>query len=97
MNIPDKVKVAGITYKVIKNHPFNGESFSGQAVHTTAEIRLGGQFGGKKYDKQKIEEAFIHEILHCIDSVYNSQGLNEETIDRLSQGIYQTFKDNKIF
>lgn len=97
MNIPNKVKVAGITYKVIKNHPFNGESYAGQAVHTEAEIRLGERVDGKKYDKQKIEETFIHEILHCIDSVYNSQGLDEGTIDRLSQGVYQVFKDNSIF
>lgn len=97
MKIPDKLKVAGITYKIIKDYPFSGESFSGQAIHTETEIRLGSSFQDKKYNQQKIDECFIHEIIHCIDSVYNGQKLDEDTIDRLSQGVYQVFKDNRIF
>ena len=97
MNIPNKVKVAGIEYKVIKDYPFKGENHMGLAVHTAAEIKLGSSHEDGKYDKQRQEECFIHEVLHCIDSVYNSQELDEKTVDRISQGIYQVFKDNKIF
>ena len=100
MNIPKTLKVGGIVYKVIKKKMLDkGETkFSGVARHRQAEIKIALYDNeGEPYDKQKFEECFMHELLHCVDDIYNNQKLKEDTIDRLSQGLYQVLKDNKLF
>ena len=99
MKIPDKLKVGGITYKVIKKNTFKGKDneFSGLANHKQTTIEIALTHEDEPYDTQKIEECFIHEILHCIDSVYNNQALEEAVINRLSQGLYQVLKDNNLY
>ena len=69
----------------------------GQAVHNQNIIRLGKlDPQGQEYHIQKIEECFIHEMLHAIDCIYNSNKMEEDVINRLSQGLYQVLKDNKL-
>ena len=99
MNIPNKLKVGGVTYKVIKKKTFRGKDndYSGLAKHKQATIDIALTHEDEPYDIQKIEECFIHELLHCVDAVYNGQNLTEEVIGRLSNGLYQVLKDNKIF
>ena len=98
MNIPNKLKVAGMTYKVIKNYKFVEANLMGQCVHTQNLIKLGKyDTHQQEYNQQKKEECFMHEILHTIDNVYNENKSDESTIDRLSQGLYQVLNDNKIF
>jgi len=95
MNIPDKVKIAGITYKVIQGYDFDGSKcdLCGEVNNVKNEIRLGRM----ENSREKIESVFIHELFHAIDHVYNNDNLHEEVIDRIGQGFYQVFKDNKIF
>ena len=101
MNIPNKLKVGGFYYKIIKNHKFPVKNeLIGETSHCELEIRLSAEYRneGTKYAPEKIEEAFIHEVIHTIDSVYNRQDLGEDTVDKLSQGLYQVIKDNpKLF
>ena len=100
MNIPKSVKVGGMDYKVVKSKSFNGDNdcqFSGLAKHKETEIHLATSLNNEPYSTQKIEECFFHEVLHCVDVVYNCQKLDEDTVSRLSQGLYQVLKDNKIF
>ena len=97
MKISKKLKVGGTTYKVLDNYTFKESDLMGQTVHTQNEIRLGAlDPNGKKYDYQKKEECFIHEALHAIDCVYNNSELEEKQVSRLSQGLYQVLKDNKL-
>lgn len=99
MRIPKTLKVGGIKYKVERKQALlkRDSKFAAMAKHRQAliEIALIDQ-EGEPYNIQKVEECFIHELLHCIDSVYNNQKLDEDTIDRFSQGLYQVLKDNKL-
>ncbi len=97
MKIPNKIKIAGTPFKVIKNYKFKEQILNGQIDYELGEIRLSFiDRGGCKRIKERIEETLIHEILHGINEFYNAGQLNEETISRLSHGIYQVFNDNKM-
>jgi len=56
------------------------------------EIRL-----QKGINPKKREEVFLHEVLHCIDNTYNGQRLSEQSINHMSEGLYQVLTDNRIF
>lgn len=98
MKIPSKIKVAGHTYKVIQHYKFKERNdVYGQCRHEQQEIRLAGvDVSGTKLSSTRIEDIFIHEVLHAIDYYYNAHKLDEDTVERLSSGLYQVLKDNKI-
>ena len=99
MKIPKTLKVGGIVYKIIEKKMLDGEEskFSGVAKHRQAEIKIAlSDNEGMPYDRQKYEECFMHELLHCVDDIYNNQAIEEKMIDRLSQGLYQVLKDNNL-
>jgi len=98
MKIPSKLKVGGFTYKVIKNYKFREDTnLLGQADHDVLEIRISYWDGsGIRRSQQKIEEIYLHEVVHCINWVYNSNELDEKTINRITNGLYQVLKDNKL-
>lgn len=90
MKIPKEVKIGGLTYKVIQNYIFTERvDLRGQCDNTAQEIRLMG-----KISQESIEQTFFHELLHAIDNVYNAYKLDDDTTERLSQGLYQVLKDN---
>ena len=97
MKIPSKIKVGGFTYKVIKNYKFKEDpNLMAQGDHDLLEIRISYLgHSGERRSQEKIEEAVLHEILHCVNITYNSNKLDEETIDKLSNGLYQVLKDNR--
>ena len=98
MKIPKKIKVGGLEYKVLQGYAFKETELMGQVSHSQTEIRLNNiDPYGVQYPNQKKEECFVHEIIHAIDSVYNNNSLEEKTVDRLSQGLYQVLKDNKLY
>jgi len=95
MKIPKTLKVGGMVYTVKQGHQFSENELVGQADHRQLEIRLiDKEFAGRPYAQSKIEECFIHELLHCVDCVYNNNKLTEDTVGNLSQGLYQVLKDN---
>ena len=95
MKIPDKVKVGGHYYKVIwDDKRLSDEGFIGLACHNALIIYLCKIYRGEKLAKSIIEENLIHEIIHTVDVNYNNHSLDEDTINRLSEGIYQVLKDN---
>ena len=98
MKIPDKVKVAGQVYKVVWDDEFlSNQSYMGLACHRDLIIYLCKIYRGDKLAKSIIEESCLHEILHTVDCVYNNHSLDEDTVDRLSEGLYQVLKDNFKF
>lgn len=98
MNIPDKVKVGGYWYEIRKGYQFTEQAdLLGQADHDGLVIRLSDKDAtGRDMPEQKKEEVFIHEILHCIDAVYNSAKLDEEIVERIAEGLYQVLKDMEV-
>jgi len=96
MNIPDKVKIGGHTYKVLKDYVFiDGNNLAGQADHNKLEMKLIGKLStGEPIPVSRKIETFIHELLHCIDNTYNSASLTEEQTERMSEGIFQVLNDN---
>jgi len=98
MKLPKKIKVGGHVYRIVFPYRFKERTdILGQADHDLNEIRLTDKDGlDNKRVVSSVEESLIHEVLHCVDWVYNSGKLEEDVIKRLSQGLYQVFKENKI-
>ena len=95
MKIPDKTKVAGHDYKVVwDDEKLSNEGPIGLACHNRLIVFLCRIFRGEKLAKSVIEENLFHEIVHTVDCVYNNHSLDEKTVDRLSEGLYQVLKDN---
>ena len=98
MNIPLSLKIGGHEITVIPEYVFRERGdLCGQADCITNEIRL-QRFPEATLDCTAYYQTFIHEVLHFIDKVYNSNKLvnDDDMVERLSQGIYQVFKDNKL-
>ena len=102
MKIPKSLKVGGHTYKVILPYHFKEKyDIFGQSHHPSQEIRIGTDDGnGIRRNEEGIETTFIHEILHCVDKIYNGdelfEKLGETGIEKIAEGLYQVFKDNGL-
>ena len=93
MKIPKTIKICGLNYKVQMEKDIQSkEGIVGQHHPKTLIIRL----HTNNYHQEKLEQNFFHEIFHAIDSNYNNDSLDEETIERLANGIYQVLKDNNL-
>jgi len=100
MHIPKTVKVGGhITEIELVNTIDNGKT-SGMYIYRQDKILLAKKVSiddSKKLivvNKASMYATFLHELQHAIDFVYNSDGLPENKIDRLSEGLYQVIVDN---
>ena len=91
-NIPERVKVAGVTYEVkqVSNLLLNYDLL-GQAHYLNSEIQIDSSLS----DERK-EQIFVHELLHAIfkESGYDEQ--DEDTINRLAITLHQVLKDNDL-
>lgn len=95
MSIPDKVKVGGMTYKVVYTNEPNESipSADGSIAFHKLEIRLRPDM-----PKEYTEVIFLHELIHAIvNCCYIDLGEDDDEItERLAQILYQVFKDNDI-
>ena len=98
MHLPKEVKVGGFWYKVLYPYVFTErEDVRAMLDPTRHEFRFGAMdSGGDKYPEESLTESLIHELLHCIDIIYNNDALGESAIERLSQGLYQVLTDNFV-
>ena len=96
MIIPKKLKVGGHEYRVLYPHIFSERSdVCAQADHATNCIRVTAQTnGGEVRPRSNVEQSFFHEVLHCVDLVYNGAKLEDEVVERISQGMYQVLRDS---
>lgn len=97
MNIPDKIKISGIDYKVIKTEGplvVDGHQAYGMIDYNNRVIKL----DTKLQDEQGIKSTFIHEVLHGIafDRQIDWESGEENIIEQLTRGIYSLLKDNEI-
>jgi len=105
MKIPNLLKVGGMLMKVIfpteqttyKDEKGETALADGSALMCTGKIEIADRNAeGSIYIEDYVGQIFMHELMHAVDYVYNSDSLSEDEIERLSQGLYQVFKDNKI-
>ncbi len=88
--IPSTVKVGGHTYTVQRRIWEERDDVDGQTLHRLRLIRLDGRDPDPR-------DTLVHEILHVIDYVYNAGQLDEGTVRRLGEGIYQVLRDNPVW
>lgn len=98
MKIPPSLKVGGHLYQVLMPYTFVDRSdLSGQSCHSTLQLKISVvNQGGERRSRSQIEETFLHELIHCVDVVYNSSGLSEDAVTRLSEGLFQVLSDNGL-
>ena len=90
-----KIKCAGHTFKMYYPcNSINKENLVGEITFPINKIKITNKSHGYKRTKSEIEESIMHEITHMVDRYYNSDGLSEKQVVRLSQGFYQVLKDN---
>lgn len=92
--IPNKVKVAGIDYQVIKK-PYveinNNRSYRGKCESNLGVIELSEGMG-----TDVEEQVFVHELVHaCLDQAGYDEH-DEDLVNRFSIVLHQVLKDNKI-
>ena len=98
MKIPSKIKVGGMTYKIDQVSSYDmakGCDNWGKTDFSTLSIKV-----DKELPQERKEESFLHEVFHTI---MHSTGLfrevkekEEDFVLRISQAVYQVFKDNKL-
>jgi len=98
MTFPKSIKVGGKTYTIRYPYIFKERTdIGGQACHYTNEIRIADTTsGGEGIKDINIVASFIHEMLHCVDVVYNAGALDEATVERLGEGLLQVLADNNL-
>jgi Zn-dependent peptidase ImmA (M78 family) len=93
--IPDKVKIAGIDYKVEETeHRDAGEdALMGEINYFTATIYI-----NESANPQIKEQTLVHEIVHGILVAMGRKDLNEDEyfVDGLAYNLHQVLKDNKL-
>ncbi len=94
MNIPDKVKIGGIEYKVIQTDQtllLNGRECAGIIHYEETFIEL-----SNKRDIQKIKETLCHEIVHGMSRERGLDWKDDDELytEELGKALYSLIKDN---
>ena len=93
MNIPDKVRIAGVDYAI---------EYKERLIDTESHVALVGQidYDNAKIlieptvqDKQSQCRTLLHEILHGLERHFKLD-FEEDEIDNLANGLYMVIKDN---
>jgi hypothetical protein len=88
MNIPQKVKIGGLTYTIFTD-PGLGPDTAAEILYRDLTIHIHPEIA-----KEQKERAFLHEILH---GIYNNLGYeeqNEKQVDELAGALYALIVDN---
>ena len=97
MKIPNKLKIGGHIVKVLKDYKFIERSdIVGQAIYCQNEIRLCSQTEMGPIAEGVVAANFLHEIFHHVCERYNGEQLPEEVVVRVSEGLFQVLRDNKL-
>lgn len=94
MNIPKKLKVGGLHYDVeITNQMHLGAAnVSAEIMYDELKIRVAPNPEGR------MQEDFLHEMLHAIFHGLGYRDHDEKKIDELAQALYAVIVDNpKMF
>ena len=81
-----ELKIGAQKYKILFVKGDDIEKDCGECNPATLQIKI-----RKDMPVSQVEETLLHEIVHAING-----GLDETTVDAISCGLYQVFKDNNI-
>jgi hypothetical protein len=91
---PNSIQIGGHTFKIeLLNQTSTDDThqYVGDSCLGTLKIRATTLLSDNSPKSlSNIEETLWHEILHQIAKIYVSE-LDEDTVDRLAQGLYQVF------
>lgn len=94
MQIPDKIKVSGIWYKIEiakdTSDDMNEALNRGKVAFSKGIIKILDSY----FPESKVR-TLLHEIIHILDDDLGLD-LDEKTIRRLASGLYQVLKDNNL-
>lgn len=92
--IPDKLKIAGYDYTVIKkSESFVSDTQACDGLHNILDNTI---TINTDRPEQYRDTTFLHEIIHAIIYAYcDNSGGNEEFVEHFAIGLYQFIKDNK--
>jgi hypothetical protein len=89
MQIPNYIKIGGLTFDVKKDNTLSRER------HKYGESSAAGLWitYDPSFPKEQIESTFLHEIIEMINDVYELE-LEHHKITLLETTLYQIMKDN---
>lgn len=89
MNIPESVKIGGITYKIeITDRLTTGSESDGEITFNEAIIRLAPR------EPQYMCQVLLHEIVHAVLNFLGNSEHDETKVDLISQLAYSIITDN---
>jgi len=90
VNIPDKIKIGGKTYKVevTKNLDLGSFGCSAEINYCDVVIRI------VPNAQQRMEADLIHEMVHAIYDHMGYTKHDEKKVDELAQALYMVIQDN---
>ncbi len=93
MNIK-KVKVGPFEYEVHMKTDYTTthKAHFGSANHEILQIWV-----AKDVADIVEAESLVHEIMHCVDYVFNGNNMEETAVRAMSLGLLSVIKDNKTF
>ena len=93
MKIPEEVQVGGFTYRVVfVDFLPNTEIGNCQPAELTIYLAKFYRDTHKPIPIAVQEQTYLHELVHSIDAIYLQEKLDEDTVDRISQGLYQALQ-----
>jgi len=93
--IPNKVKVAGINYDVIRKSYVEidgNRNYRGKCDSNVGVIELSDGLG-----KEVEEQVFIHELVHACLYQAGYDEHDEDMVNRLGMVLHQVLTDNKLY
>ncbi|NMH68597.1 hypothetical protein HF072_07360 [Bacillus sp. RO3] len=93
--IPNEVKVAGITYKVLEKEYVEIEqnkNYAGSCCYNDSEINVLTTLS----DTRK-EQVFVHELVHAILMEAGFDDHDEDQVNRIGIVLHQVLKENKLY
>jgi len=99
LNLPKKINVVGVEYKVIvlSEFPDNYNNYWGYHDAKNSEIWVLTKSGNSKINECNLLQTMLHEIFHAID-YQNCEGkTTENIIEKSSDLMFWFFSQNKIY
>lgn len=88
VKVPSRIQVGGHFYRVIygTSDNFKDDGRRGRVNYRTLLIEIDPERPASQQT-----EALLHEVLHCINSIYATNRLDDEGLDHFSEGLIQLF------
>ena len=103
MKIKERIKIGGHIFRVEFPYSFMERTdLSGQCDVPLLTIRIADvDGGGNRIPETRILQAFMHELIHAVDSIYCARRIRDKTIDdpervidALAEGLVQVLLEN---